>query len=121
MVSGETAGLVGQFVLSREELLLILNLLGTGYSFGLETEPLGEISAEQKAFSLVCAERALRARGLARLDEDRHLKVQAGLLKAVAVCGYAARSLLVHYFGAQGQARRLFGHVHADGITGHNL
>lgn len=108
------APLFPQYYLSREELLLLLNLLKAGYILGLEPDPLGEGTPEQQARTLLQAERALRARELARLDEAGHLIVQNALLAAVGTCAYPLKNLVAHHFPPESPVQRCFGHARED-------
>lgn len=108
-MSEQTAPLA-QFLLAREELLVVLTLLKAGYILGLEPDPLGEGNNEQQARMLFQAERALRARELARLDEGGHLIVQNALLAAVGTCAYPHKNLVAHRFVTGQRTQRVFGH-----------
>jgi len=87
-----------EFLLSREELQLILNLLDSDWIPGFEFNSLGELSDEEQALGLLYAERALRARELAVLREDGKLLVNNDLLKNVGICAYAQKAIIVTYF-----------------------
>lgn len=98
-------------LLSYNELLVILRLLGAGGLPGAGPDPLGELSAEQQAYGLMVAERALRARELARSDEGGGLLVQRGVLELVGSCVLAQGTLIVtHVHTGDGRAAQWFGH-----------
>lgn len=86
------------FLLSKEELTLLLRLLDTNFILGLDPDPLGALTEQQQAVGLIGAERALRSRQLAMLDEKGSLKVQNDLLQVVGTCAYPHKSLAIHYF-----------------------
>lgn len=83
-----------RLLLSREELLVILNLLDVAAFPGVGPDPLGELTVEQQAYALIVAERALRARELALLDDAGNLLVQRPVLDLVGACAYAGGLLL---------------------------
>jgi hypothetical protein len=82
-------------VLSREEVLAILHLTGLSAIPGLSDDPIANLTAEQRAFGLIVAERALRARGLAIITEEGRLLVQSVILEMLGTCALAAQSLYV--------------------------
>lgn len=103
------------FLLSREELVLLLRLLDANSVLGLDTDPLGALTDQQFATGLIYAERALRARQLAMLDEKGNLKVQSDLLKAIGTCAYPHKSLAIHCFPETDSApSRYFFHWRSD-------
>ncbi len=88
---------VNNVLLSREELLLISKLIDAQSMFGLETaDPEIQLNEDQVAYGIVCAERALRARGMAIIDEQKRLKINQDVLLMVAVCAYPAQSVFLH-------------------------
>ncbi len=109
-----------QILLSREELLFVLNLLQAGFIPGLDNDPLGELTAEQQAFALTVAGRALRARELAQLHPDGQWVVHNNLLLAVGGCAYAQEIISVYHWPANDAVpQRFFGHVREDNIVTH--
>jgi hypothetical protein len=107
-------------ILSREELLAVLNVLRAPTIPGLDRELSGELTPEQEAFALVVARRALLARGLAQMQADGELLMHRGLLTAVGTCAYAQASILVYYWPSGAQApERLFGHIRGDDAVAH--
>lgn len=106
--------------LSREELLLTLNLLETDFIPGLDNDPLGDLNRDQYTLALTWAERALRARGLAQRFDDGELKVHSALLTAVGVCAYSQNALFVyHWPSGQETPLRYFGHLRDDQCVAH--
>ena len=79
-------------LLSREELLLLLDLLQANTIPGLEVDPFGELNDAQRQLAIVWAGRALRARELAQLNEAGELMVHDDLLTAVGTCAYADKA-----------------------------
>jgi hypothetical protein len=107
-------------ILSREELLAVLNVLRAPTIPGLDRELSGELTPEQEAFALVVARRALLARGLAQMQANGELLLHRGLLTAVGTCAYAQASILAYYWPAGAQApERLFGHIRGDDVVVH--
>ncbi len=106
--------------ISREELLFVLNLLQAETVPGLDADPLGELSPEGRDLALTVAERALRARGLARVGEDGQVTVHNSLLTAVGVCAYSANTVFVYHWSENGESPvRFFGHIRDEDITIH--
>ncbi len=107
-------------LLSREELLLVLDLLRAATIPGLDADPLGELDEAQRQLALIWAGRALRARGLAQVGEDGALEVHSALLTAVGVCAYANDAVFGFHWPAGGEAPvRYFGHIRGDDIAVH--
>jgi hypothetical protein len=107
-------------VLSREELIFVLNLLQANSIPGLDGDPLGDLSAEQQALASIWAGRALRARGLAQLNEAGELVVHHALLTAVGVCAYASQAIFIFHWPEIGtEPRRYFGHIRGEDIASH--
>ena len=72
-------------LLSREELLYVLNILQAQTIPGLDADPLGQMDGPQHQLALVVAERALRARELAISHNGSGMVVHNALLTAVGV------------------------------------
>ena len=107
-------------ILSREELLAVLNVLRAPLIPGLDREPSGELSPEQEAFALVVARRALLARELAQMRADGEFLVQRGLLAAVGACAYAQDSILAYTWPAGAETPDgLFGHIRGGDVVAH--
>lgn len=107
-------------VLSREELLLVLDALGTAFIPGLEPDPLGELTPDGRQLALTVARRALEARGLARADSAGALQLRRALLNAVGTCAYSQRAVIAfHWPSGATEAARLFGHVRGDDAVAH--
>ena len=104
-------------VLSREELLLTLTLLKARSLLGLEPDPLGELTSEQSVIALLHAERSLRAREFARLDDDGRLVLHEAIVMSVAVCAFPQQSFVVHHFPAAGRPVRLTAHLRDEAIV----
>lgn len=107
-------------LLSREELIFVLDLLQAGSIPGLDADPLGDLNAQQQALAMVWAGRALRARGLAQLNESGELAVHHALLTAVGVCAYSNNAIFIFHWPEAGpEPRRYFGHVRGNDIASH--
>lgn len=107
-------------LLSREELIFVLDLLQAESIPGLDTDPLGELTAQQRAMAMVWAGRALRARQLGRLDENGELVLHQALLTAVGVCAYSSNAIFIfHWPRAGAEPSRYFGHIRGEHIASH--
>lgn len=107
-------------VLSREEVLLALQLLQAEGLPGLDEDPSGVLPAEQMALALFVASRGLRARRLAQLDEGEQLQLHSTLLTAVGVCAYAQNTLFAYHWPDDGQpVMRYFAHLRDNHIVVH--
>lgn len=83
------------FLLSRDEVLAILVLIGVDTLPSLGPDPLPDLTPEQRAVALIAGERALRARDLAIVDAEGHLRVQNNLLRLIATSAFPVSSLFV--------------------------
>lgn len=107
--SDESADLA--VILSRDEVMVILKLIGAVTLPGLDEEPIPGLTEEQQALALIIAERALRARGLAMMTERGKLLVQAAVLRLVGICALANRSIFVTTVASEsGAAMQLIAH-----------
>lgn len=108
-------------LLSREEVLFILNLLHADVIPGFDDDPLGEMTSEQRQLALTWAGRALRARGLAKLYDDGKWVVHKTVLRAVGVCAYSQNAIFFYHWPAQAEAPvRYYGHIRGDDIVVHS-
>lgn len=108
-----------EVTLSREELLLLLHLVKAEGLPGLDPDPLGDLDEKENARRLIYAERALRARGLARIDGGGRLQLREELLVMTSVCAFPQQTLVVRHFPSPDQGVRLFGHVRVGVVVGH--
>ena len=107
-------------LLSREELLLLLDLLQANTIPGLEVDPFGELNDAQRQLAIVWAGRALRARELAQLNEAGELMVHDDLLTAVGTCAYADKAIFAFHWHAGAKiAAPYFGHMRGDDVVVH--
>jgi hypothetical protein len=107
-------------LLSREELLFILNLLEAQFIPGLDPDPLGELTAEQRPLALTVAGRALRARQLAQVYADGEWILHNDLLTAVGASAYPQSVISVFHWGANADTpARYFGHIRGDDVVVH--
>ncbi len=107
-------------LLSREELLFVLNLLRAEFIPGLDADPLGELTAEQQALAFTVAGRALWARELAQLQPNGEWVIHNSLLTAVGGCAYAQSIVSIYHWSANAvMPRRFFGHIRGDNIVSH--
>ena len=107
-------------LLSREELIFVLDLLQADSIPGLDADPLGDLNAQQRAMAMVWAERALRARELGQLNEAGELILHQALLTAVGVCAYSNNAIFIfHWPEAGAEPRRFFGHIRGQDIASH--
>ena len=120
MNSDETQPLIN-FLLSREELILILKILKTDYLPGIDVDPIKGLTKDQIGIGILYAERSLRARELARIMPDGNLAINDALLKAVAVCAFPNRSIYLHHFPADDLPVLGFGHMFDEAVIVHTL
>ncbi|MCB0078529.1 MAG: hypothetical protein KDD73_14030 [Anaerolineales bacterium] len=107
-------------LLSREEVIFVLNLLQADFIPGLDEDPLGEMTPEQRQLALTWAGRALRARGLAKQYDDGKWVVHKAVLRAVGGCAYSQNAIFFYHWPAEAQAPvRYFGHIRGDDIVVH--
>ena len=102
--------------LSREELLFLLFTLKTDFIPGLDADPVGELSQEQKNLGLVYAERALRARDLVAVNENGALVVREALLLMIGTCAYSPMMITLHHFSTYDVPKQMFWHIR-NGVT----
>jgi hypothetical protein len=106
-------------ILSRDELSFLLFLLKATFIPGLDPDPMGEPTPEQQKRNLAQAERALRARDLAKVDESGNVVVREKLLLMTGICAYPELTITLHQFPSQGQPKRVFWHVRSGVIVMH--
>lgn len=106
-------------ILSREELSFLLFLVKANFIPGMDSDPAGEPTPEQQKRSLAEAERALRARDLAKVDENGDVAVREKLLLMAGVCAYSELTITLHQFPSQRQPRRVFWHIQSGVIVMH--
>lgn len=107
-----------EILLSREELLYVLNLLQARFLPGLDEGPDGELTGEQRALALRVAGRALQARELVRLRSNGDPSLHTSLLRAVGVCAYAQSTVFAYHWAANTKTPvRTFFHIRGnDGV-----
>lgn len=107
-----------EILLSREELLYVLDLLQTRSLPGLDESPEGELTGEQRALALRVASRALQARELLRLRSNSEPTLHTSLLRAVGVCAYAQSTVFAYHWPANTRTPiRTFFHIRGnDGV-----
>lgn len=101
-------------VLTREELAFVVRLVGAAELPGVGEDPLGELSLEQAAFAIVFAERSLRARGLASIDQHDQLDLDPRLVSLVVTCAYAEQALWLAQSISGGEPFRVYGYLRGD-------
>ncbi|MCB9420413.1 MAG: hypothetical protein H6667_11455 [Ardenticatenaceae bacterium] len=107
-------------LLSREELIFVLDLLQASSLPGLDADPLGDLTPQQRAMSMVWAGRALRARGLGQLNEDGEMALHHALLTAVGVCAYSNDAIFIYHWPEAGaDPSRYFGHLRGEDMASH--
>ena len=111
---------IRSFLLSREELILLLDLLEVAAIPGLDSDPLGALNDEQRSLAFIWAGRALRARELAAVGEDGSLLVDEQVLTAVRTCAHAQTAIHVYHWSAPGETpSRFFGYLANETIVTH--
>jgi hypothetical protein len=120
-MNGENSVEPINILLSRDELLFVLNELEADYLPGLDTDPLGQLTAEQQALALTVAGRALQARELVRNFASGEQVLHNALLTMVGVCAYAQSALMVyHWPTGSGAPVRYFAHLRGEDIAAHS-
>jgi hypothetical protein len=111
----ETTPILNSFLLSRAELQAVLALVEIDAFPGLTPDdPVGKLTPEQEAYGIICGERALRARGLAFINEQGEIRISNELLEVIGVCAYASNMLVVTHFPPGGNTARQFAISHLD-------
>lgn len=107
-----------EILLSREELIFVLDLLQTRFLPGLDESPEGELTGEQRALVLRVAGRALQARELLRLRSNGESVLHNSVLRAVGVCAYAQSTIFAYHWAANTRTPvRTFFHIRGnDGV-----
>ena len=111
-----------RIVLSREELLFVLQQLDATTLPGLDRDPQGELTPEGMQIALSVAERALQARGLTRRGQTNPamVHIHETLLTSIGVCLYAQQAIfLYHRRAGQQEPIRYFGHLRDDEVVAH--
>ena len=99
-------------LLSREELLAVLDALEANTIPGLDEDPLGDMTPEGRQLAVTVARRALQARELGRVEDDGTFLLHRALLTAVGVCAYSQSAILAfHWPAGSDEATRFFGHI----------
>jgi len=107
-------------LLSQEELIFLLFILKADFIPGLDPDPLGEMTKEQKGLALAHAERALRARDLVMVDEKGELEVREMLLLIIGTCAYPELMISLHHFPTNAAPNRTFWNLRSGVIVAHN-
>jgi hypothetical protein len=105
--------------LSREELLYLLFLLNSDFIVGIDPDPLDTFPSQQKALAFAHAERSLRARDLADLDENGNVVVREAILLMAGTCAFPEFLLAAHSFPSTGEPKRIFWNGRAGVIVAH--
>ncbi len=107
-------------LLSREELIFVLDMLQAESIPGLDADPLGDLDVQQRAMAMVWAGRALRARELGQLNDAGEMVLHRALLTAVGVCAYSNDAIFIfHWPEAGAEPSRYFGHIRGEDIASH--
>jgi len=82
--------------LSSDEIIYLCSLLDRPPFVGLGVAAYNEeVTSEQRAYGLICAERSLRARGMALFDETGNIQIQNDILNAVGIAAYAEQTYVL--------------------------
>lgn len=103
--------------LSFDEIVYLCTLLNRPPFLGLGVDLYESITPEQRAYGLICAERSLRARGVARLDETGSIQVQNDLLNAIGTAAYAQQTYILQQVSTDAVLNRISTYVLEDQIT----
>lgn len=120
-MNGENSVEPINILVSRDELLFVLNALEADFIPGLDLAPPGsDLTIEQQSLALAVAGRALRARQLARAQAGGELEIHTALLTMVGVCAYAQHVVFVYHWPSNADApQRYFGHIRGSDIVTH--
>lgn len=107
-------------LLSRDELLYLLSLLGTETLPGIDPDSMGDLTPEQRRLAHEIALRSLRARELAQQRNGRDVAVHNALLAALGVCAYPQKTLFVYQWSAGVETpMRFFAHIRDQEVVAH--
>lgn len=107
-------------VLSRDELLFLLQAVKADFILGLDSEPMGDRSPEQQEIALTVAGRALQARGLVSKLDSGEIIVHNNLLEAIGTCAYPQQTLSIYHWPADSESTtRYFAHLRAGTVVAH--
>jgi len=104
------------FVLSQEELLVLIRLLGTPALPGLSVEALAELPPEQQAEVLTKAERSLKAKQFIRALGEEEVEIDPVVVALVGSCTVPNTSFLATYHTAERVEARYY-HIHRPSET----
>lgn len=99
-------------VLSQEELIYVIGLLKGESIPGLDLQSFIDLEQDEKELVLMITERALRARGLAAMDEEGQLLLNRQMLDLVTTCLIAEKGILCQFLPkgeGPGEAFNVFG------------
>lgn len=118
-MAGESAQPIN-ILLSRDELLFVLDTLKASFILGLDTDPMGDRDQEQQSLAMMVASRALRARGLAQLLDNGQIAIHNALIAAVGVCAYPQQTISVYHWPSQEEfTTRYFAHIRGNEVVVH--
>lgn len=118
-MAGENAQPIN-ILLSRDELLFVLDTLKASFILGLDTDPMGDRDREQQSLAMTVASRALRARGLATVLENGQIAIHNALIAAVGVCAYPQQTVSVYHWPSKEEfTTRYFAHVRGNEVVAH--
>ena len=107
------------FMLSRHELLVMLDALRIDAIPGLAVDPLGDFSPEQEELARIVARRAMQARGFLRMKGDE-LAFHQWLIKSISACAFAPRTLMIMHRSPDIDAPQIFyAHLSGDATVVH--
>ncbi|RME59878.1 MAG: hypothetical protein D6790_10070 [Caldilineae bacterium] len=104
-----------QILLSREELLFVLDLLQANFLPGMEEDTEGEMDNKLRDVVFRVARRALQARELVRRRANGEYALHNSLLRTIGVCAYAQSRIFVYHWPSQGDAPvRTYFHIRGN-------
>lgn len=107
-------------IVSRHELMVVLEALQATIVPGLGEDPLGDLSTEQQGLALIVAQRALEARGLINVDQEGTLTIHQMLLDAIGTCVFAPKALMLFHWPTGAEAPiQYYGHVGEESFVAH--
>ncbi|MBK8796199.1 MAG: hypothetical protein IPM07_07385 [Anaerolineales bacterium] len=101
--------------LSFDEIFYLCSLLDRPPFVGLGVAGYSEeVTLEQRAYGLICAERSLRARGIARFDQTGNIQIQNDILNAVGIAAYAEQTYVLQKITEDSVLDQISSYVLAD-------
>ena len=107
-----------ELLLSREEVFFVLDVLQTQFLPGLDQDPDGDLTKEERAIAVRTAGRALQARQLLQVRAGGEFALHNTLLRVLGVCAYSQGTVFVYHWppGSPNPIRSFFHTRGNDGV-----